>query len=890
MSTITQKSFFALLLLASSLFSWANTSSVNDDRIPKKSSTIAVPAPPKIISAEPESCGYQFANDPTSFVKLLASGCDGRNPKWYDSNGTMLAEGKNPFFMPITSDKTVYVTCSDGDGESLPSAPVLAKYVKAVPTVPTITANGDSKYTVKCFGEPVKLQASETNSSYFYRWLKSPGTTAINHTVVQQGQGASSFTTYENGNYSLEVYALECPNVTRYSAPVYVNILENPSKPKITGDSTFCGDKSTNLSASSTRSGSSNFTYNWFINGIKQDTVKTNSIKNVKVSASTQVQAVYVQEGQTCISSLSDVYKVRALEASPKPIITASKKGAAICQGDTLTLRSTTASAYKWNTGATTASIAGIKAVGKYAVQTYSKDGCISPTSDTVTITVYTRPVTPTITSSKVNATICQGDTLSLTSSAGLKYLWSDGSSNRIIAGINKVATYTVQTIDINGCVSDKSAATTIKVNALPAKPVVTASGATSFCDGFSVTLTSSPELSYSWSNLSTTKSIDVTKSGVFSLTVKDVNGCVSPKSDAVTVTVYALPAKPTVTVKGDGKTTFCADRTATLEASDLTNGELTKFKWSTTEVSKAITAKTSDKYSVVVIDPRGCVSPTSDVVTITVLPLPAAPTVTFDGADFGGKSIAIFCTRDNVDYSKLNSVNMIATSNFEVTWSDGTVGKVLSAVKKSGDYTAVATQKYTDGNACTSLKSAILTVLVKENPDVVASGATITKDGTFILKAVNFPDGGNYEWKYGGTVVTDVNNATVTTASVKVSKYGDYIARRQIIYTVPAPTNQLVCYSNYVAPFTFKEDPDFRGLSIYPNPGNGAFTVEALDNLKNVEISIYDLFGRIIWSKTFASLTTKTPVDLTAQPIGTYLLRCKADGFDVTKRIITNR
>ncbi len=888
MSTITQKSFFALLFLASSLVTWATTSSNNEGKAPGKSSVAAVPGPPQIVDMKPVSCGYQNPNDPSAIIELKATGCIGGNMKWYDSNDVFLKEGVNPFYITITADKEVYATCTDNAGESLKSNRVVAKYVKGVPTAPTITIEGDLRYAVKCEGQSMTLKSSETNSSYIYEWFNTAGTGAVNHIIDQGGTGISSITTGRNGAYNLTVYTPECPWAKRQSVnTVYANFLTNPSKPKITGDSTFCGDKSTSLKADSSKFSQK---YRWFINGTKQDTIKYSAVKFINKTANVQVQTYLEQEGQTCVSPISDIYKVRALEASPKPIITSSKKGAAICQGDTLTLTATTAAAYKWNTGATTGFIAGIKAVGKYAVQTYSKDGCISPTSDTVSITVYTRPVTPTITSSKANATICQGDTLSLTSSTGLKYLWSDGSTNRTITGINKVATYTVQTIDINGCVSDKSAATTIKVNALPVKPVITASGATSFCDGFSVTLTSTPELTYTWSNLSTTRSIDVTKSGVFSLTVKDVNGCVSPKSDAVTVTVYALPAKPTITVKGDGKTTFCADKTATLEASDLTNGELTRFRWSTTESSKAITAKTSDKYSVVVIDPRGCVSPTSDVVTITVLPLPAAPTVTFDGAEFGGKSIAIFCSRDNTDYTKVNGVNMLATSNYEVTWSDGTVGKALSAVKKSGDYTAIATQKYTDGNACVSLKSAVLTVLVKENPDVVASGATIAKDGTFALKAVNFPDGGNYEWKYSGAIVTDANNVAVTTASVKVSKYGDYIARRQIVYTVPAPTNQLVCYSNYVGPFTFKEDPDFRGLSIYPNPGNGAFTVEALDNLKNVEISIYDLFGRIIWSKTYTSLTTKTPVDLTNQPIGTYLLRCKADGFDITKRIITNK
>ena len=243
MSTITQKSFFALLFLASSLFSWAKTSSVSDDKLPYKSGTIAVPTPPTIIGATPESCGYQFANDPTSFVKLVLSGCEGRTPKWYDSNGIVLAEGKNPFFISITADKTVYATCTDGDGESLPSAPVVAKYVKAPPTAPSITIDGDSKYSVKCEGQLMTLKSSETNPSYVYEWIQSPTSLPGGQITIFRdgagygyGQGTSTLTTAVGGSFHLMLYSPECPAVKRYATNnVYANFLTNPSKPKITG-------------------------------------------------------------------------------------------------------------------------------------------------------------------------------------------------------------------------------------------------------------------------------------------------------------------------------------------------------------------------------------------------------------------------------------------------------------------------------------------------------------------------------------------------------------------------------------------------------------------------------------------------------------------------------
>ena len=107
----------------------------------------------------------------------------------------------------------------------------------------------------------------------------------------------------------------------------------------------------------------------------------------------------------------------------------------------------------------------------------------------------------------------------------------------------------------------------------------------------------------------------------------------------------------------------------------------------------------------------------------------------------------------------------------------------------------------------------------------------------------------------------------------------------------MPAPTNAITCFSDFVKPpFNFKEDPDFKGLSIYPNPSNGLLTIETLADYDNAELIIYDLLGRLIYTATVPSVKGKLIVDLRNQTEGEYMLRFKANGFDLTKRIIIDR
>src|SRR5664280_1208616 len=131
---------------------------------------------------------------------------------------------------------------------------------------------------------------------------------------------------------------------------------------------------------------------------------------------------------------------------------------------------------------------------------------------------------TPTITAGGPT-TFCDGGSVTLTSSAGTTYLWSNGATTQSI-NITASGTYTVKVTNASGCLSAASAATVVTVNALPVTPTITAGGPTTFCAGGSVTLTSSPEANYLWSNGATTQSINAITAGSYTVKVTNVSGC----------------------------------------------------------------------------------------------------------------------------------------------------------------------------------------------------------------------------------------------------------------------------------------------------------------------------------------------------------------------------
>ena len=453
--------------------------------------------------------------------------------------------------------------------------------VNALPATPTITASGPTTF---CAGGSVTLTSSAGTS---YLWSNGATTPSINITA--------------SGSYTVKVTnASGCQSAASAATVVTVNAL--PITPTITvgGPTTFCAGGSVTLTSSSGTS------YLWS-NGASTSsiTVNTSGSYTVKVTNASGCQSA---------ASVPTVVTVNALPAIPT--ITADGP-ITFCAGGSVTLTSSAGTSYLWSNGATTASI-NVTTSGSYTVQVTNASGCQSSASIATVVTVNALPLTPTITAGGPT-TFCDGGSVTLSSSAGSNYLWSNGAITTNI-NITTSGSYTVQVTNANGCQSALSAATVVTVNDVPATPTITAGGPTTFCDGSSITLTSSAGTIYLWSNGATTPSINITTSGSYTVQVTSASGCQSAASVATIVTVNALPLTPTITA--ESPTTFCDG-----DVVILTSSSGTGYLWSNGATLPTINVTTAGSYTVQVSNASGCQSAPSaaTVVTVNALPLTTA-------------------------------------------------------------------------------------------------------------------------------------------------------------------------------------------------------------------------------------------------------------------------
>lgn len=93
-----------------------------------------------------------------------------------------------------------------------------------------------------------------------------------------------------------------------------------------------------------------------------------------------------------------------------------------------------------------------------------------------------------------------------------------------------------------------------------PCTASITASGATTFCNGGNVVLSANSGASYLWSNGATTQTVSVSQSGTYNVTVTAVGGCTA-SAFATRVLVYPTP------IVGGSATAICGSGTSTLTA-----------------------------------------------------------------------------------------------------------------------------------------------------------------------------------------------------------------------------------------------------------------------------------------------------------------------------------
>ncbi|MEO5644701.1 MAG: PKD domain-containing protein [Bacteroidia bacterium] len=567
----------------------------------------------------------------------------------------------------------------------------------------TITVNPSPNITTTttaatiCSGNSSNMTASGGTS---YNWM--PGNLAGTTVTVSP----ATTTTYSVTGTAA--------NGCTSTATRTITVNPTPTVTATTSSSSICNGNTITLTATGAT------TYNWM----------PGNVNGAVITRTPAATTTYTVTGTS--TGCSSTATVTVIVGAP-PVVTVSAASASICTGSSATLTGSGAATYTWMPG----SLSGTSVtVSPVATTTYTVTGSTGPgCTNTATLTVTVNPL-PSVSATTSNATICNGNTASITASGASTYTWMPGSltGTTITDAPSVTTTYTVTGTDVNGCTNSATQLITVTTT-----PTVTATTtAATICDGSSTTLTASGAPSFNWmpGNLTgTTVTVSPSATTTYTVTGTAANGCMATTTSTITV-------DPTPVVTATiSNTSVCGGATITLTA----NGATT-YNWMPGNMSGASVSTipvSSTTYTVTGTEPTGCFS--AATVAVIVNSNPTVSATISNGIICAGTSVTLSASgASTYDWQPVNLQN--ATVN--------------DAPTSSVNYTVTGT----DANGC--INTAIISVTVNPLPVVAA---TVSSNAVCFGTLINLTGTGasTYTWQ-----PVNLNGATVSDTPASSTTY----------------------------------------------------------------------------------------------------------------------
>lgn len=363
-------------------------------------------------------------------------------------------------------------------------------------------------------------------------------------------------------------------------------------------------------------------------------------------------------------------------------------------------------------------------------------------------------------------------------------------------------------------------------------------------CTGGSVMIHGYDALTYSWAPAASLSNPNVdmpmaTPSATTTYTVTMDRGYGCLVVDSTLVTVYTLPT----VVANTTDSAVCAGSPVTLSGSGAVS-----YVWTGSVTDNvAFTPAVTDTYTVTGTDANGCTNTASIQVDVNTLPAVNA-----------AASAGAVCAGDSV------MVNGSGADSY--SWTGGVTDSVAFAPVATDTYTVTGT----DLNGCTDTAS--VTVIVNALPVVTVSlgqDTACTTAGSITLNGET-PVGGT--WSGPGVTGNSFDPVAAGMGNIMIQyTYADSNG------CSASATDSIwvdICSGMNAAPMN-------AGVTIYPNPNSGVFTIQVAAPAAVTIIEITNELGQVV--NTFTMTATQQEVNMSSYDNGVYFVRVmNGDTFSV--------
>jgi hypothetical protein len=421
---------------------------------------------------------------------------------------------------------------------------------------------------------------------------------------------------------------------------------------------------------------------------------------------------------------------------------------------------------------------------------------------------------------------------------APYSYVWSNGASTQDLSGLS-ASNYQVTITDDLGCQWIEDLALENFTNNFSLSVNLTNQGCAPNTGSIDLDLLGgNPSYSFNWSTGATSEDLSAISSGIYSVTVTDLLGCILTNSFNLGITNSVF----TNTVQNTAA--LCGAATGALDLS--VTGAIAPFSylWSNGATTEDISGLLSGTYDVTITDAVGCTTVESFVVTDNIgnLGLSAIPTAATCGQSNGGMIL-------NVSGG---------TAPYSFIWSTGSTDAFVSNLP-AGNYGATIT----DAAGC----NLVIPVLIPNigdpvnllNVDTIGSSCGLCSDGQIDLSLDPAAGPYNFLWSNNSNSEDLIN---VLPGNYSVTITNALGCTLDTTFTVNIATGILSILDN--------------GTKMYPNPASEYLILEFNQSIyESMDIQFFNNIGQLILQRTIDGNGEKMiEIGLQPMPAGVYVVK----------------